>query len=123
MTISDRRSRAGTSAARSTLRPGSGALARPLLFACAAGSLLLYIALFLLLRGRSFRLTQTATLVRWPRLRAVSDALTPDSLITATWRTDQAATHEYLYLLLAVALVVLWLLPSGSSVQGAVRSP
>jgi hypothetical protein len=47
--------------------------------------------------------------VRWPQLRAVSDALTPDSLITATWRTDQAATHEFLYLLLALALVVLWL--------------
>ncbi len=100
---------AGTSAARSKARFESGALVGPLLFACAAASALLYCALFLLLRGRSFRLTQTATLVRWPRLRALSDALTPDSLVTATWRTEQAATHEYLYLLLAVALVGLWL--------------
>ncbi len=100
---------AGTSAARNTARSGSGAYVGPLLFACAAASALLYFALFLLLRGRSFRLTQTATLVRWPRLRALSDALTPDSLVTATWRTEQAATHEYLYLLLAVALVGLWL--------------
>ncbi len=109
LATTSRRTSAGTSTARSTFRPGPGALAGPLLFACAAGSLLLYIALFLLLRGRSFRLTQTATLVRWPQLRAVSDALTPDSLITATWRTDQAATHEFLYLLLALALVGLWL--------------
>ncbi|MEJ7654458.1 MAG: hypothetical protein WKH64_14575 [Chloroflexia bacterium] len=69
----------------------------------------LYFALFLLLRGRSFRLTQTLTLVRWDSLRAISDALTPQSLVTTTWRMDRAALHEYLYGALALGLIALWL--------------
>lgn len=83
-------------------------LSRQVLILPAAVSLVLYFALFLLLRGKSFRLTQTLTLYRWPQLRELSDALTPNSLVTTTWRADQAAAHEYLYALVAIGLVAVW---------------
>ncbi len=70
----------------------------------------MYFGLFLLLRGKSFRLSQTATLVRWPSLRELSDRLTPESLVTASWTSQQARIHEFMYLAVALALVGLWLL-------------
>lgn len=84
-------------------------LAGRLLLYPVLGSFLLYAALFLLLRSPSFRLTGTATLVRWPELKRLSDLLTPRSLVRSNWLSEQAAVHEYLYLLVAAALVAFWL--------------
>ncbi|MDQ3856136.1 MAG: hypothetical protein M3281_07045, partial [Chloroflexota bacterium] len=68
-----------------------------------------YFALFLLMRAKSMRLTPTLTLVRWSALRSVSDALTPASLATLTWRTERAELHEYLYAGIALVLIGAWL--------------
>ena len=72
-------------------------------------SFLLYVALFLLLRAKSFRLTQTLTLQMWGWLRAFSDLLTPSSFDTATWRSAQAGFHELLFAVIIVLLVGSWL--------------
>jgi hypothetical protein len=99
LTTTVRRRKAGANSTNGLLLPAS-----------AVGSLALYFALFLLLRGKSFRLTQTGTLMRWPALRSISDALTPDSLVTASWTSARAGLHEYAYLLVSLALVALWVL-------------
>ncbi len=73
------------------------------------GSFLLYIALFLVLQSESFRLTSTHTLERWAGLRAISDALTPDALVTASWRSPLAFFNQVLLGLIILALLGLWL--------------
>lgn len=107
MTTTDRRREAEPGPTRAAV---SSMLSKHALVYPVVGSLLLYFGMFLLLRGKSFRLSQTATLVRWPSLRRLSDSLTPESLITSSWTSEQARVHEYMYLVVAVALVALWLL-------------
>jgi alpha-1,6-mannosyltransferase len=74
-----------------------------------AGSLLLYGLIFLLLQGRSFRLTLTLTLYRFPGLGQLADRLTPDGLVNASWYSRQAALNAYLFGAAAVGLVLLWM--------------
>ncbi|MDP9380814.1 MAG: hypothetical protein M3Q29_11825 [Chloroflexota bacterium] len=110
MTTTDRRRDIAVPSNQSTSVPSSHLPPSWLITATVAGSLALYFVLFLLLRGKSFRLTQTATLYRWPSLGRLSDLLTPESLVTSSWTSEQAGVHEYVYLLVAAALVALWVL-------------
>ncbi len=82
-------------------------LRRPLLYPLVV-SALLYVALLLLLQSRSFRLSQTLALRRWPQLNELADRLTPDAFVKTPWTSPQAGTNELLYALTVLALVVMW---------------
>ncbi len=75
-----------------------------------AGSFVLYGVLFLLMRAGSMRRYNTPVLDGWPWLRALSDRLAPDALVTATPQSPQATANAVLYGLLVVGLVGLWAL-------------
>ena len=108
MTTTEWRGDAGRAGASRALYTTVHTLRGRLLVLPVAGSLLLYCALFLLLGGRSFRLTQTLTLRRFPALGSVWARLTPDSFPNTSWQTAQAVQHRYAYALVVIGLVLLW---------------
>ncbi len=85
------------------------ALSNEPLFLPAAGTLALYLVLFLVLRAKSLLLTPTRTVDRWPWLRNISDRLTPDALVMAPPGTLQAAVSKGLFGLVLFGLIALWL--------------
>lgn len=108
MTIFARRTQTADQAIRTHTHVQRLVCSYPLLLPL-LGSLLLYVALFLLLPSKSFRLLSTHTLDRWPGLQAISDRLTPDALITASWRSPLAVLNEALFGLIILGLLGMWL--------------
>lgn len=102
------RPRAGAAGAYSRLLAHLGAWdARA--WPCAVGvSLLLWLALFILQAGKSFRLAQTLTLYRWPVLQRFTDLFTTDAFINTSWKSPDAGPHKLWYALVCAGLVAAW---------------
>lgn len=75
---------------------------------CVVALLGLYVALFLLLQAPSLRLTPTTSLQQWPALGRLADTLTPETLVTTSWTMARAAVHQYVFLLVVLALIAVW---------------
>lgn len=75
---------------------------------CVVALLGLYVALFLLLQAPSLRLTPTTSLQQWPALGRLADTLTPETLVTTSWMMARAAVHQYVFLLVVLALIAVW---------------
>ncbi len=91
---------------------------RPLALATIA-SFLLYVALCLIDQSHSFRLTQTLTFDLFPVVGRVASVLTPDRFIRTSWKAPNAIYNELIYLVIALALIAVWMFALWHSRPGA----